>query len=76
METEVTIDVETHGAKELIRSLKRLKSTSDILDCGQYRNCTEWTQLRITTSKTESELEDWIFNRKFSRCFNANVVSK
>ena len=70
---KLIIDVETHGAKEVYRMLKCLKSTTHIENCGQYRNCMEWSQIGITTRKTESELDAWIYNTKFSKYFNANV---
>lgn len=53
------IDVETRHKAHLIRTLKRLKTTEAVEDGGAYWYDRHYSQVHLTTTWTESELDDW-----------------
>jgi hypothetical protein len=55
------VDTKTSGHKLIIRRLKRLVSTLDITDNGQYVHCSECSMLTVDTSLTETQLEHWLW---------------
>ena len=55
------IDTKTKGHKDIIRHLKRLKSTVDIVDNGYYRHCPECSQIAITTTLSEDQLDKYLW---------------
>ena len=57
------IDVQTRDLKKLLTYLERLKTTHYIEDGGMYREDRSISQLHITTTWTEEELDDWLYNR-------------
>ena len=63
------IDCNTKGKWEGIARLAKLKSTIDIQDGGEYRECPAYSQIWIDTTLTESQLEQWLWKSKF-RCFH------
>lgn len=58
------IDVETKDKKNLIRRLKVLKSTVSVTDGGCYHADVNYSQVWIETTKTEDELEGWLYKTK------------
>ena len=67
------IDVETHDVKRLVRRLKRLNSTIEVYDNGEYTDCTEYSQVFINSTKTEAEIENWLW--QYSNCDYVGVVT-
>ena len=63
---ELGIDVETKGKREIIRRLKRLISTIDVGDGGEYREDRAYSQVHITTEKTEDELDYWLWKNNLN----------
>lgn len=55
------IDTKSKGHKLIIRRLERLKSTKCIVDNGAYINCPECSQISISTTLTEDELDHWLW---------------
>lgn len=55
------IDVATKDAGKLISRLKRLKSTAHVWSAGQYRMDSSYTLIHIDTTKTEDQLDDWLY---------------
>ena len=58
------IDVETKDVRKLINRLKKLKSTIDIQDSGEYYfdGRTGYSIIHIDTIKTVDELDDWLYS--------------
>lgn len=61
MVNSLGIDVYTMDAKKIIRRLKRLKSTVSVTNGGQYREDAAYTQIHIETTKSEVELDNWLY---------------
>jgi len=55
------IDVATRDRNKLQQWLGRLKSTMEIENGGMYHQCPEESQLWITTTMSQKELEDWLY---------------
>ena len=58
------IDTKTKGKKALISRLKALKTTISVCDGGEYCQDRSLSQIHISTSWTEEELENWLYNAK------------
>lgn len=58
------IDVETKDKKNLIRRLKRLKSTMSVTDGGCYHEDLNYSQVWIETTKESYELDNWLYDTK------------
>lgn len=56
------IDTQTKGHKKILSRLKKLKSSIDVQDNGQYRNCPECSQISLTTTKTEKQIDHWLWS--------------
>jgi hypothetical protein len=73
------IDVESPNAKAIIRLLKRLKTTVDVVHGGAYRQDAFYSQIHLTTSWTEKQLDDWLYRSKGTRgyigCYERNQVA-
>jgi hypothetical protein len=61
---ELGIDVDTCDAKKLKGRLKKLKSTISIEGPFEYLQDSSYAQLRIATTLTESELDNWLYTTK------------
>jgi hypothetical protein len=57
------IDVYTKDAHKIVQILHRLKSTGEI-SFAPYANAPECAQIRIMTTKSVEEMEDWLYNQK------------
>lgn len=55
------IDVETFDIKRIIRRLKRLKSTIEVTNGGQYVLEPDSSQIWIDTLLTEDQLDHWLW---------------
>lgn len=55
------IDVRTKDKKRLIARLLSLVSTVRATDGGAYREDASYSQVWVTTHKTEGELNDWLY---------------
>lgn len=61
------IDVRTKDANKLMSRLRRLKSTISIEYGGAYWEDLSYSQIHITTTLSESGLDDWLY-RVNHRC--------
>ena len=43
-------------------------------DDGEYLSDMEYSQIRITTTKTQKELEDWLYETKFKNFTHVGVI--
>ena len=55
------IDHETHNVKHTMRRLLRLKSTLACEFNGLYYQDSAYCQVLVHTTKSESELDDWLW---------------
>ncbi len=55
------IDVQTRDVKKLMVNLKRLKTTHGVENGGVYWQDKSLSQVHITTTWTEDELDDWLY---------------
>ena len=62
------IDVGTFCVEKIIRRLKNLKSTEDVRNGGRYHADESYSQILIRTTKTEEELDEWLYETKFGDC--------
>ncbi len=58
------IDVVTRDATKLILRLNKLKTTIRTDNGGMYREDNSYTQIHVLTTKTEEELDDWLYRVK------------
>jgi len=58
------IDVRTKDAGRLRGRLARLKSTLEVSDGGAYREDPTYSQIHLVTTKTEDELDHWLWATK------------
>ena len=58
------IDAYTGSAKALIRRLKPLKTTVEVSAGGMYHMDTQYSQVHLTTTKTEAEVDKWLYDMK------------
>ena len=58
------IDVRTKDKKRLIARLKGLVSTVSVEDGGAYYEDLSYSQVWLTTHKTEKELDDWLYKTR------------
>ena len=68
------IDVLTKDAKKLANRLKRLRSTIEIESIAPYRECMEYSQLILYTTKTEDQMDEWLYKTKHN-CDYVGVVT-
>lgn len=65
--SRIVIDIYSNSAYKMIASkLKKLKTTSGLLELGEYMfpGPTGWFKLILDTTKTEAEVELWMYNLK------------
>lgn len=58
------IDVYTKDKALLMRRLAALKTTQSVRDGGEYREDRTYSQVYVDTTKTEAELETWLYDCK------------
>lgn len=58
------IDVRTKDKKKLITRLRGLVSTVSVDDGGEYREDQSYSQVWLTTHKTEKELDEWLYKTR------------
>jgi len=58
------IDVLTKDKRVLIARLRGLVSTIEVRDGGEYREDAHYSQVWLTTHKTEAELDAWLYKTK------------
>jgi hypothetical protein len=58
------IDAPTKAVYNLVKRLKRLKTTDFVIDGGVYREDRSLSQVLIDTTLSEKELEDWLYKSK------------
>lgn len=61
---QLGIDVATKDKSKLIVRLARLKTTTSVVDGGQYSQDRNLSQVHIDTTWTEAELDDWLYSTK------------
>lgn len=62
--TRFGIDVRTKSLNNLLRRLERLVSTDSVENGGMYHMDKSYSQILVTTSKTEDELDHWLWSLK------------
>lgn len=55
------IDVATSHAKILMRELLKLKTTEHVESMGAYYQIPEYTQIRLSTTWDQDQLDDWLY---------------
>jgi hypothetical protein len=60
----IGIDVFTKDKAKLIARLKALVSTEDARDGGMYREDKNYSQVHLDTTKTEMEVDAWLYTLK------------
>lgn len=58
------IDVRTKDANKLASRLRRLKSTISVEYGGAYWEDLSYSQVHLTTTWSEVELDDWLYRTK------------
>jgi len=58
------IDVRTASANRLMRRLMRLKSVIGVSRPLAYREDPVYSQIHVTTTMTEAELDNWLYTVK------------
>ena len=64
MEQQFIIDVETYNKKRIISGLRKLKTTIEIEDGGEYHEDRSFSQIWITSTLTEEQLDKILCDRK------------
>lgn len=59
------IDVSTKSKGLLISQLKRLKWVDEVQDGGIYHACRGYSQVHLTTDKSEDFIDDWLYNKSW-----------
>lgn len=59
---QLGIDVDTKDVGKLVKRLARLKTTKHVKDGGQYHADSAYSQVHITTTMKEPELEEWLYS--------------
>lgn len=62
------IDVPTKGKGKTISRLRRLKTTMDVCDGGEYHADRGYSQIHIDTTWTIEQLDDWLYRVKGVDC--------
>ena len=57
----IGIDVRTKCKDRLITRLRGLVSTACVTDGGVYHEDASYSQVWLDTSKTEAEVDDWLY---------------
>jgi hypothetical protein len=61
---ELIIDIATKDKAKIIARLEKLRTTDTVSDGGEYHQDRTYSIIRLTTSRTETEVEDWLYNMK------------
>jgi hypothetical protein len=61
---DLIIDIATRDKAKIIARLAKLKTTGDVADGGEYHMDRYYSVIRLTTTRTETEVEDWLYNMK------------
>lgn len=61
MMNNLGIDVETADKTKLIEALADLSTTSYVLDGGEYKEDSHFSQVWLRTEWTEKGLDDWLY---------------
>lgn len=64
MERKFIIDVETYCFKKIFAALQKLSTTKEISDGGKYHQDQSYSQIHISSTLTEDELDTILCNRK------------
>lgn len=64
LKNHLGIDAPIKAVPNLVKRLKRLKTTECVVDGGAYREEMSISQVLIDTTWTEKELEDWLYKSK------------
>ena len=59
------IDVKTHACNNITRRLEKLKAVTLVEKRGEYWQCREYSQIFITTTMTEGEVDHWLWTNNF-----------
>jgi hypothetical protein len=70
------IDVETVNKATVLRRLRALKTTVEARDGGMYHADRTYSQVHVDTTKTEAELESWLYNTKGVEAVGVFVIEK
>lgn len=57
----IGIDVFTRSKSKLLARLRTLPTTIAVHDGGEYREDRNYSQIHLTTTESESEVEDWLY---------------
>lgn len=58
------IDVLTKDKRKLMTRLRGLVSTVSVADGGEYREDSIYSQVWLTTNKTETQIDAWLYKTK------------
>lgn len=58
------IDVLTKDKRKLMTRLRGLVSTVSVADGGEYREDSSYSQVWLTTNKTETQIDAWLYKTK------------
>ena len=61
---DLIIDIATKDKAKIIARLEKLRTTVTVSDGGEYHEDRYYSIIRLTTTRTESEVEDWLYNMK------------
>ena len=64
MEYNLGIDVRTKDGNKLIKRLAKLKATVSVTGPFPYHEDQTYAQILLTTTKTENEVDDWLYKVK------------
>jgi len=59
------IDICTYDARKMFHRLKKLVSTVNIQEPAMYINANECCQVIVDTTKSEDELDGWLYTNNF-----------
>lgn len=55
------IDVATNDVTKLMKELLKVKTTQNVESMGAYHQMPEYTQVQITTTWDQDQLDDWLY---------------
>lgn len=58
------IDIATSDVSKMIKRLKGLVSTLAASNGGEYREDNGFSQIRLESTRTEKEVDDWLYSTK------------
>lgn len=60
----IGIDLYTDSKRNIMRRLSRLKSVVEVVDMGAYCQYTMFSKIKIQTSMTVEQVDDWLYALK------------